>query len=91
MRTPIPERVEQLPDGSTRITLEPGRRVVCDSCDEEWTDRPESGGLLFQSKAICPECISKWEADIERFGEQRYIRGHCPAGVSFADWVRGMR
>lgn len=30
-----------------------GRNVVCDICDADWTDRPESGGFLFVSKAYC--------------------------------------
>ena len=32
-----------------------GRTVVCDICDQDWTDRPESGGFLFVSKAYCPD------------------------------------
>lgn len=68
-----------------------GRRVECDWCGEGWTDRPESGGLLFQSKACCPDCAPKVEASARSYGEERFIRGRCLEGVSFADWVRGMR
>ena len=68
-----------------------GRTVLCDDCDRDCTASAEGGGILFQSKAIGPCCAPKWEASAERYGETSFIRAHCPAGVSFADWVRGMR
>jgi hypothetical protein len=70
------------------ITIEMGRRVVCDDCDAEMTDSPAVGGILFQSKALCPTCAPKWEARAVQHGETRFIRGRCPEGKSFADWVR---
>ena len=71
--------------------LEPGNTVVCDWCSEDWTDRSESGGFLFQSKATCPTCAPGMMKKIKSYGEEHFIRGECPDGVSFADWVRGMR
>lgn len=78
-------------DDFEMITLKPGRggrEVLCDSCGADWTERTESGGLLFQSKAICPECSASWEEGARRYGETNLIGGTCPAGKSFADWVR---
>jgi hypothetical protein len=68
-----------------------GRNVVCDICDADWTDRTETGGFLFQSKAVCPDCAPAFMASIESYGEQRYIKGHCTPGMAFADWVRELR
>jgi hypothetical protein len=68
-----------------------GRAVVCDLCDGDWTDRPESGGFLFQSKGVCPDCAPKFMADLIRYSEQNFIRGECPKGQSFADWIRHIR
>lgn len=68
-----------------------GRTVLCDSCDKDLTDDPRSGGFLFQSKAFGPCCAERLAASIRGYGEERFIRGRCPEGVSFADWVRGMR
>jgi hypothetical protein len=68
-----------------------GRDVVCDLCDEDWTDRPEPGGFLFVSKAVCPDCAPKFMADVARYKEQKHIRGTCPVDESFADFVRRMR
>lgn len=70
------------------ITLDIGDNVICDICNGDWTGRLESGGLLFGSSAICPECAPKFEMDVRRYNEQRFIKARCPAGKSFADWVR---
>jgi hypothetical protein len=70
------------------IHLDVGNRVICDDCDVEYSDAPDVGGLLFQSKAICPACAPKWEASAKRYGEEQYIRARCPEGKSFAAWVR---
>jgi hypothetical protein len=69
-------------------TIHPGRQVFCDDCNADYTERKESGGILFQSKAICPTCAPKWLANAFKYGEQGFIRGECPDGMPFADWVR---
>lgn len=65
-------------------TIDYGRKVICDSCNVDYTDSKATGGLLHQSKAICPVCAPRWrdEPDLE------YIRGECPKDMPFADWVR---
>src|SRR5262245_33903899 len=65
-----------------------GRKVVCDDCGTDWTDRPESGGLIYGSHAVCPDCAPKAEADLVRLHEEHLIGARCPPGKSFADWVR---
>lgn len=65
--------------------------VVCDWCDDDYTNRADQGGFIFQSKATCPKCAPQFEADATKFGEQRYIRARCPDGMSFADFVRAYR
>lgn len=71
-----------------RITIEPGNSVVCDACNDDYTHSDAVGGLLFQSKAICPNCSPKWEAGAKEYGETHLIKARCPADKSFADWVR---
>lgn len=68
-----------------------GRAVVCDICDQDWTDRPESGGYLFCSYGYCPDCADKGLNSIKRYNEERYIRAFCEPGVSFADFIRRLR
>ena len=71
-----------------RIVVDMGRRVLCDSCSKDFTDLPDTGGMQFQSKAICPECSPRYLANVRKYGEEKYIRAICPDGMSFADWVR---
>ena len=68
-----------------------GRIVVCDICDEDWTDRPESGGFVFESKGVCPDCAPRFMKSVEGYGETQYIRARCQAGQSFADFIRSYR
>lgn len=90
MSDEIKKTVRRVQVGETEleiITLEPGDTVLCDSCSKDFSDSDEPGGLLFQSKAIGPCCQDRWEANIAKFKEQKYIRGRCPAGKSFRAWV----
>lgn len=66
-------------------------QVVCDGCNKNWSDLTESGGILFGSKAYCPDCMPGLEQSIQEHGEDRFIKDRCPVGVSYADWVRGIR
>ncbi len=75
-------------DGFVRYVTHPGQLVFCDFCGEDWTERTESGGLLFQSKAVCPDCTPRSLKSIAEFHEEHLIKDRCPEGKSFADWVR---
>jgi hypothetical protein len=68
-----------------------GRAVVCDLCSKDWTDSPLTGGFLFLSKGVCPDCAPRFMQDIVKYKEQEYIHATCPPGESFADMVRRMR
>lgn len=72
-------------DKETIIHL--GATVFCDYCCEDFTNRNDTGGILFQSKAICPICAPAALKRIKGYGEERFIRGRCPEGMSFRDWV----
>ena len=75
-------------EGATVINIDPGDCVLCDLCNADYTDSSESGGFMFQSKACCPKCAPDFEKSAEGYGEAHMIGSRCPAGVSFADWVR---
>jgi hypothetical protein len=68
-----------------------GDHVVCDICCQNWTTRTESGGFLFGSYSYCPNCALRGLAEIKRFDEERFIKGFCPDGESFADFIRRVR
>lgn len=62
--------------------------VLCDFCGDDWSERTESGGILFQSKATCPQCTPRLLESARKYNEEHFIRGKCPSDMSFADWVR---
>jgi hypothetical protein len=79
-------------DGFKVIKIDMGETVICDwFCNKDWTENTKSGGFLFGSKAICPDCAEECLAGIRKHKEEGMIRFACPEDVSFADWVRSMR
>lgn len=68
-----------------------GNQVICDWCGTDFTDRDDQGGILFGSKACCPICTLEVERSAMRYQEYHYIKGRCPAGMSFREWVLELR
>lgn len=64
-----------------REVIDIGNVVLCDICNEDWTNREESGGVLLGNNAVCPDCSKK-----DFVGEKPNKR--CPPFMSFANWVR---
>jgi len=70
------------------ITIDIGDNVVCDLCNVDYTNSKESGGFYFSGKAVCPKCAPEFLKNIQKYREEKYIKGTCPKDKSFADWVR---
>lgn len=69
-----------------------GDRVVCDICNRDYTnDLVTQGGILFGSKAVCPNCAPGLEESAKIYDEEDYITDRCPAGMTFREWVLGLR
>ena len=87
----VADQQQGLMDGDGGV-IDLGRTVICDAaCGGDYTDSPDSGGFLFNGSAYCPECATDAEPRIAAYGEGKFIEARCPAGVSFADWVRSIR
>ena len=71
-----------------QIIIDPGREVVCDLCNKDWTESTVSGGFLFESKGVCPDCAPGFLAEVKKFREEKFIRGVCQPTMSFANWIR---
>jgi hypothetical protein len=71
--------------------IDMGDVVVCDLCNADWRGKPDSGGLIFQSKAVCPACAPQFMVGVTKHREQAYIRATCPDGVSFQQFVLDYR
>lgn len=66
-------------------------RVVCDYCNEDYTNSNECGGLLFGSYATCPKCADKIVSDAIQFDEVNKIKMRCPPEMRFYDFVMHIR
>lgn len=78
--------------GPTKIeTFDLGNSVQCDWCGDMYTDRDDVGGILFGSKAMCPPCVERTMPDIEKYGEQHYIRDRAREGETFRAFVLRLR
>jgi hypothetical protein len=74
------------------LIIDPGDEVRCDFCNACYTDRDDTGGLMFESKAVCPKCIADgFEREVAELGETRFIVARCPETMSFRIWVLSMR
>ena len=73
------------------MSVDIGNIVVCDSCSEDYTDSDAEGGMLFDTKAICPACIQRWRDGAEEFGELAHIRAEASPGEKFREFVLRMR
>jgi hypothetical protein len=71
--------------------IDPGDSVLCDYCNDDFTDSEETGGILVGSDAVCPHCQEKTLVRLKQYQEEQYIRGTCPENMSFANWVRAIR
>lgn len=89
----LPDELQAKWDEAERTgrPIEVGALVVCDFCCLDFTKSDERGGVIFESKAICPRCTPRLLASVERNGEERFVRATCPAGQTFADFVREYR
>lgn len=65
-----------------------GDTVLCDYCNEDYTNSDAKGGIYFAGKAICPKCTPNAITNIAKYNEEKYIKAICPDDQSFADWVR---
>jgi hydrogenase maturation factor HypF (carbamoyltransferase family) len=68
-----------------------GDIVLCDFCNDDYTVSDDTGGLIFGSKAVCPNCTPKLSADAKRYNEEHFIKARCKPDQSFADFVREFR
>lgn len=76
---------------STRVELDMGRTVLCDICNEDFTDSPIRGGMLFSTYAVGPCCTPRIYQSALDNGELQQVRARCPDGMTFGDWCRELR
>lgn len=73
------------------LEMDIGNRVVCDLCNTDFSSRDDTGGLLLQSKAVCPLCSVEVKKSCLKYGEMEFIKAYCPKEMSFRDWILSYR
>ena len=75
----------------TMDIIELGDTVVCDVCNEDYTDSDAVGGFVFGSYGYCPICAVDGMKSIIKYKEERMIKAVCPPTTSFGDFIRRYR
>jgi len=66
--------------------------VECDGCSKVYAKgSPQKGGILFESKGLCPVCAPKWEERAKRYGEEKFIRDRAAPEETFYGFVMRTR
>ena len=68
-----------------------GNSVVCDDCSKDYTHSTEQGGILFESKGICPVCAPKWLRAAKAYHEEHFVRGRAKEGEEFRAFIMRIR
>lgn len=68
-----------------------GNTVICDSCNVDYTDREDVGGLLFGSSGYCPACVPRMMESAQKHHEEAYIKAICPPGMEYRRWILQLR
>ena len=72
------------------IRLEAGNTVVCDSCNDEFTNSDKKGGVLFNRSAYCPNCAPNIISGAKKYNEEKYLQ-FPHEDESFRDFVYRIR
>jgi hypothetical protein len=68
-----------------------GDHVECDFSSKDFTGSDATGGFLFESKGVCPECSDGLMATIKKYHEEKYIRAVAKPNETFRDFILRVR
>jgi hypothetical protein len=91
MGNPLLDKAWAQAEAHANTSVDIGEIVVCDFCNEDYTDSSAVGGMLFGSYATCPKCAVRMMPQIERDNETGHIRKVCPDGQTFKAFVLELR
>lgn len=82
---------EEVINGVKVIRIEPGNTVLCDLCNEDYTNSDEPGGFLFSGKAVCPKCAYEFMKNVEKYNETHFVTDRARSYESFREFVYRIR
>jgi hypothetical protein len=77
-------------DHSTEV-INIGDTVICDFCNEDYTNSDKQGGMLYGSYGTCPECVPRIEASAKKYQEEHLILERALPGETFKAFSLRMR
>lgn len=88
--TKVPVRKIEVPEGMQLDSVQDiGNVVLCDICNDDFTESDESGGIILHGTAYCPKCLAKYRHD---FSDNDWEEAICAAaGVPFRELVLAAR
>lgn len=72
------------------IDINVGDRVVCDGCNDEYTESNEIGGILLSRSAFCPKCAVEIIVSAKKYHEEKFLTYPLPE-ETFKDFVLRIR
>lgn len=72
-------------------TIDIGDVVICDICNEDFTDSQETGGVLFGSYGVCPRCTPRLLEDVKKHNEEHLIHAKAQPSETFKAFSLRMR
>jgi hypothetical protein len=75
----------------TREVIDCGDSVICDFCNDDYTESEESGGFITGGYAVCPKCAPESMKNIKKYNEEHTVKRMCGVEESFSDMVRDYR
>lgn len=68
-----------------------GDTVICDICNDDYTNSEAEGGFLFGSYGYCPDCAKEKIGTIKKYNEEEYIKERADEGETFKDFIMRIR
>ena len=86
----LQEELEEVFGPMEIIDINPGNLVICDGCNDNYTNSEEVGGVLLSRTAFCPKCCKEIIESAKEFEEERFLT-YPKEGETFKDFVLRMR
>jgi hypothetical protein len=61
--------------------------VICDLCNKDWTGSETSGGGVFSSTGVCPDCEPNFLEGFNKYVDERKYWVPCPPHISHYEFI----
>ncbi len=68
-------------------TIDIGNTIICDLCNEDYTNSDMCGGFIMGSYGVCPKCEPRMRARLKKYNEEDHIKAECPPGMTHREFI----